>query len=59
MLPGETNQRRNVIYATHKGDNEKNVYPIRSVRVGKWKYIRNLHPEFAYTTYRLPISKLN
>tara|TARA_R110002073_G_scaffold56905_30_gene144918 strand:+ start:3653 stop:5140 length:1488 start_codon:yes stop_codon:yes gene_type:complete len=51
VLFGETNQHRDVIYATHKGDKEKNVYPIRSVRVGKWKYIRNLHPEFAYTTH--------
>jgi len=51
VLRGETNQHRDVIYATHKGDKEKNVYPIRSVRVGKWKYIRNLHPEFAYTTH--------
>ncbi len=51
VLMGETNQHRDAIYATHKGDNEKNVYPIRSVRVGKWKYIRNLNPEFAYTTH--------
>lgn len=51
VLFGKTNQHRDAIYATHKGDNEKNVYPIRSVRVGNWKYIRNLHPEFAYTTH--------
>ncbi|KLU06907.1 Choline-sulfatase [Rhodopirellula islandica] len=51
VLFGETDQHRDVIFATHKGDKEKNVYPIRSVRVGKWKYIRNLHPEFAYTTH--------
>ncbi|WP_186776299.1 sulfatase family protein [Rubripirellula reticaptiva] len=51
VLFGESVKHRDVIFATHKGDNEKNVYPIRSVRVGKWKYIRNLHPEFAYTTH--------
>lgn len=51
VLFGETDKHREVIFATHKGDNEKNVYPIRSVRVGQWKYIRNLHPEFAYTTH--------
>ncbi|TWT54809.1 Arylsulfatase [Rubripirellula amarantea] len=51
VLLGETDKHRDVIFATHKGDNEKNVYPIRSVRAGKWKYIRNLHPEFAYTTH--------
>lgn len=51
VLLGETDQHRDRIFATHKGDKEKNVYPIRSVRVGKWKYIRNLNPEFAYTTH--------
>ena len=25
-----------------------NVYPIRAVRDGQWKYIRNLHPEFTF-----------
>ncbi|WP_145418630.1 hypothetical protein [Planctomycetes bacterium K23_9] len=44
-------KHRDVIYATHKGDSEKNVYPIRCVRVGKWKYTRKLHREFAYTTH--------
>lgn len=51
VLLGKTDRHRDVIFATHKGDNDKNVYPIRSVRSGKWKYIRNLHPEFAYTTH--------
>lgn len=51
VLLGKASQHRDVIFATHKGDNEKNVYPIRSVRKGNWKYIRNLHPEFAYTTH--------
>lgn len=51
VLLGETDEHRDVIYATHKGDHDKNVYPMRSVRLGDWKYIRNLHPEFAYTTH--------
>ena len=51
VLFGESNHHRDQIFATHKGDNEKNVYPIRSVRVGDWKLILNLHPEFAYTTH--------
>lgn len=51
VLFGRTDRHRDEIFATHKGDNEKNVYPIRSVRVGPWKYILNLHPEFAYTTH--------
>ncbi|MWW23216.1 sulfatase family protein [Algibacter lectus] len=65
VILGKKNKHRDAIYATHKGDNEKNVYPIRSVRVGKWKYIRNLHPEFAYTTHtdawatEVPMTKLH
>ncbi|MDB4459050.1 sulfatase-like hydrolase/transferase, partial [bacterium] len=51
VLIGEAEHHRDRIFATHKGDNEKNVYPIRSVRVGDWKLILNLHPEFAYTTH--------
>ncbi len=51
VLFGKTSQHREAIYATHKGDNDKNVYPMRSVRIDNWKYIRNLHPEFAYTTH--------
>lgn len=51
VLFGKKSEHRKAIYATHKGDNDKNVYPIRSVRVDNWKYIRNLHPEFAYTTH--------
>ena len=58
VLYGHTNQHRKVIYATHKGDTEMNVYPIRSVRVGSWKYIRNIHPEFAYTTHTDVLSKV-
>jgi len=51
ILFGKKKNHRKIIFATHKGDNEKNVYPMRSVRVGNWKYILNLHPEFAYTTH--------
>jgi arylsulfatase A-like enzyme len=28
-----------------------NVYPSRSMRTAKWKYIRNLHPEFRFTSH--------
>jgi uncharacterized sulfatase len=28
-----------------------NVYPSRAVRDSRWKYIRNLHPEYAFTTH--------
>lgn len=42
---------RDRIFATHSGDGRWNVYPIRSLRSGNWKYIRNLHPEYAFTTH--------
>jgi uncharacterized sulfatase len=28
-----------------------NVYPMRAVREGQWKYIRNLHPEFSWHSH--------
>lgn len=51
VLLGNTDTHRNRIFTVHKGDKGMNVYPIRSVRMGKWKYILNLHPEFYYTTH--------
>ncbi|MGB7343648.1 MAG: sulfatase/phosphatase domain-containing protein [Pirellulaceae bacterium] len=51
VLQNTTQTHRDRIFATHKGDKAMNVYPIRSVRIGPWKYIRNLRPELYYTTH--------
>ncbi len=51
VLRGKATAHRDRIFTTHSGDGRWNVYPIRSVRLGDWKYIRNLHPEFAFTTH--------
>jgi arylsulfatase A-like enzyme len=51
VLRGERGEHRERIFATHSGDGRWNIYPIRSVRTDRWKYIRNLHPEFAFTTH--------
>ena len=51
VLRGESDEHRDRIFATHSGDGEMNIYPIRSVRTARWKYIWNLHPEFQYTTH--------
>ena len=51
MLRGQTPQHRDCIFTTHANDNRMNVYPSRAVRDERWKYIRNLHPEFAFTTH--------
>lgn len=51
VLRGTISTHRDRIFTTHSGDGRWNVYPIRSVRIGDWKYIRNLRPEFAFTTH--------
>jgi N-sulfoglucosamine sulfohydrolase len=51
VLRGEAKTHRERIFTTHANDNRFNVYPARAVREGRWKYIRNLHPEFAFTTH--------
>lgn len=39
------------IFTTHSADGNMNVYPMRSVRMDKYKLIWNLHPEFQFTTH--------
>jgi arylsulfatase A-like enzyme len=39
------------IFASHTGDGEMNVFPQRSVRDARFKYILNLHPERKWTTH--------
>jgi N-sulfoglucosamine sulfohydrolase len=51
VLKGDGKTHRERIFGTHSGDQNMNVYPIRSVRDGRWKYVRNLHPEFQHTTH--------
>jgi N-sulfoglucosamine sulfohydrolase len=51
VLLGETNSHRERLFTTHANDNRMNVYPSRAVRNERWKYIRNLHPEYAFTTH--------
>jgi N-sulfoglucosamine sulfohydrolase len=51
VLRGGSHTHRDRIFTTHANDSRFNVYPARAVRDGRWKYIRNLHPEFAFTTH--------
>lgn len=51
VLRHQAQSHRQHIFATHSNDNRMNVYPSRSVRNDRWKYIRNLHPEYAFTTH--------
>ena len=50
LLDGKKSFRKE-IYTTHSGDGKYNVYPIRSVRTDRYKYILNLHPEFYHTNH--------
>lgn len=51
VLRDPARAHRDRIFTTHSNDNRMNVYPTRSVRTSDWKYIRNLHPEYYYTTH--------
>ncbi|WP_321996631.1 sulfatase [Draconibacterium orientale] len=50
-LLGETDVFRNEIYTTHSGDGIFNVYPIRSIRTKRYKYIKNLLPGCYHTNH--------
>jgi uncharacterized sulfatase len=50
-LRGETTAHRDRIFTTHSADGRFNIYPTRSVRTAEWKYIRNLHPEYYFSTH--------
>ena len=51
VILGRSDHHRDKIYTTHSNDNRMNVYPARAVRDERFKYIRNLHPEYAFTTH--------
>jgi uncharacterized sulfatase len=51
VLTGGAARHRDRIFTTHSNDGRMNVYPARAVRDERWKYIRNLRPEFAFTTH--------
>jgi N-sulfoglucosamine sulfohydrolase len=51
LLLGKTTSHREHVFATHSGDGDFNVYPIRALRTQDWKYIRNLHPEFQHQSH--------
>mgnify|MGYP003634345846 CR=1 FL=1 len=48
---GETDTHRDKIFTTHTGDGAMNIFPIRSVRIGKYKYIHNLRSDAYHTNH--------
>lgn len=51
LLQGQNVRHREEIFTTHSGDGRMNVYPIRSIRTERYKYILNLRPDCYYTTH--------
>src|SRR5690606_10267255 len=51
LLNAEARSHRDVIFATHSQDGRMNVFPARTVRGPRYKYILNLSPENRYTTH--------
>ena len=51
VLAGRTSEHRDRIFTTHTGDGSMNIFPIRSVRMGKYKYIHNLRPDAYFTNH--------
>ena len=51
VLNDSTQTHRSEIYTTHSGDGIANVYPIRSVRTDRFKYIRNLRPDCFHSNH--------
>ena len=48
---GDTAEHRDEIFTTHSGDGVFNVYPIRSIRTKRFKYILNLLPGHLHTNH--------
>ena len=48
---GKTENFRDEIFTTHTGDGVFNIYPIRSLRTKRYKYIRNLLPDYYHTNH--------
>jgi uncharacterized sulfatase len=51
VLTGKADTFRDRVFASHSGDGNMNYYPSRSVRLGDWKYIRNLDPSLEWTSH--------
>ncbi|MCY4188950.1 MAG: sulfatase [Bryobacterales bacterium] len=51
VLLGQAAEHRQAIFTTHSGDGAYNVYPIRSIRTKRYKYILNLLPDHIHTNH--------
>lgn len=46
-----TTEHRRRLFTAHSGDGSLNFYPSRSVRIGRWKYIRNLDASLEFHSH--------
>ncbi|WP_193212811.1 sulfatase family protein [Luteolibacter marinus] len=51
VLKDPAKPHRDRILATHSGDGKFNFFPARSVRIGRWKYIRNIDPTLEFHSH--------
>ena len=51
VLKGKAKGHREHIFTTHSQDRKMNVYPMRSVRDGRYKYIINLLPDHYHSNH--------
>ena len=59
VLRDSSLSHRDLIFTTHDNDGRQNVYPIRSVRSDRWKYIRNLQPSWVFSDHSYRYRKDN
>jgi N-sulfoglucosamine sulfohydrolase len=51
VLRGARQTHRDKIFTTHTGDGKMNIFPMRSVRIGNYKYIHSLRPDAYHTNH--------
>lgn len=51
VLLAKKDQHRDRIFTTHTGDTKYNIYPMRAVRAGNFKYIHNLCPDAYHSNH--------
>ena len=59
LLYGKSKKHHKYIFTTHSGDGTMNVYPIRSIRNERFKYIRNLRPDCYHSNHSDVLRKPN
>ncbi len=51
VLLGKSTAGHDLVYASHTGDKDFNVFPQRCVRDRRYKFVLNVHPERTWTTH--------